>query len=314
MSLGYSPDFAEYRRIVHRRYDDNPDYVVYRGAISAVYRISTLRDLSKIEALRWRIVQAQKRLWDKRGKLNADIIAAGGAFIPQSNYPRWPNDPDPPRRLEVSPGWGGRGPSVNYQDHFWDAPVIKRGDHALEELAEIGAEVEWEEELARRLALVTPDQLELGQQYVDMERQSERYWYRMGIVSDAIEYAVSALGVIPKAPNTYDKQLNILKLNGRLYPFTASCYDVKGERKDWPTAYAELRMFTAPDTYEVDQSLIGLDSKQVTIRLGAPDKIIRSRGAWVYGDNYVIIDNDYLGIATAVLTKAEYQERFFKKK
>ena len=204
-----------------------------------------------------------------------------------------------PRRLLVQPS-AYTLLSVTYDDAFWVHRPTKHGGTPLEVIASAGEVGEWEQiTRPQRLAQITPEKLEVGARYRKLQQRIRSLSEWGAKLNEALFLSIIYCDVLPEAPPIGEKLVSV-EINGRRYPFIVnpSYGQHQADYDHWPLP-GDLDTITLPESWSLDDSLIGKSRNVVRTRHGEPERKIRSRKSssfegniWIYGNIGVAFESD----------------------
>jgi hypothetical protein len=285
----------------NRQFD--PRYVclrrVRRGDLldnePAVYaKKATLGHVTRIEKIRWQTQLNLHRFWDRRADLCKEVLDAGGeCFIPvgaPSLYnAKGRMAAEYPRRVVVEKSRDYDGLSTHYDDDYWTFRPTKHNGTEMEVVAEAIEHGEWEQViLPKRIAdIVSPPKAALGRRWRHMECRERRLREHCELLNEMLKLAIQFTGLLPRGHNLVERDV-IIEINGRRYPFSVRGDYPNSEDRKWPRP-DDIPDVIVPDSFALDETLVGVSADAVRTRLGEPATIkeMGNKHVWRYPEGTV---------------------------
>lgn len=261
---------------------------------------ATLGQIARIERLRWKAYLIYRKRCNRVQEICKEIYANGNdAFIPvtekavQAEVARWVRDGEQlsneqltvfryPSRIRCRPSPYFEGAlSVMLDDDYWLYMPPKCGTTDMEIIAAASHLGEWEQEIlpSRIQHASDPKRLELGRRYTHGEALRQASFSRTTSLDDLLSAAVLSASVLPEGKPYIEDRITV-SVNGRQYPFCVGPYTcAQAIYKDWPRP-TDPAPVVIPERFALDESLIGVASRAVQVRLGEP--LQKDRYCWAY--------------------------------
>lgn len=256
---------------------------------------SSFMDISRIERLRWRACELRHRLFDRWNEIARQILkqCGGYAFVPplyRGSDPEMSDDFGNKARRRSLPRYfcvteGFYGLAISFKTDYWDYIPAKDADRSsLHQLAHEGMFLQWEKEiLPDRMSHVTDERLALGAQFHIIDTRLRRLSASAAKLAGMLTTALDSQGYLPFCDPQLAHGLDIVRINGRLYPFKRSAHDSTRFDGFWPS-WGDHGVIDIESEFNDPQHLVKHSSEKLLIRYGEP--ILRlqndSNTTWVY--------------------------------
>jgi len=265
---------------------------------------ATLGHLHRIERLRWQCYLNMRTLWARRHNLRREISDTDNCecFVPVDwdeleNWKKGHKGEEPlteeeiaqrshPMRVRVEPHGDD---SYTIGRHHGDFFAYEEPKHSGTEMEVIAAAThlgEWEQEILpdRIKRSQDPVKLALGKRWQHLEDRETALMAKCHFMNELLSLAIMTLEILPEGPD-YVRKRSHVRLNGRAYPFDVGQSYSEPAFKFWPMP-DDLNDVSPPESFAVDESLVGIRADAVQARLGEPDRV--DGLMWIYASGTVI--------------------------
>jgi len=273
-----------------RPYD--PSYIHINGYRPIWVKRSTLRQVRRIERIRWRLLERSTALWDRRLELVKEIHANGGEFFvaPKISDDELAELDDEDRAEALLPSYFSvenryYGLSTNEDHDYWKYKPTKHGGSEMEVIAAAAELGEWEQVIlpGRLVRSQDPVKLEYGRRFAHLEETERGVFNRSGTISMILARAIIELHVLPEGRD-YGKDQVFVEINGRNYPFNVAKTYAEPDMERWPHPRSLPNVRIESDEFPFDGALKGFRKDVVRTRYGEPQSIVKSKtgDTWIY--------------------------------
>jgi len=274
---------------------------------------ATLGHLHRIERLRWQCYLNMRTLLARRHNLRKEVSATDNreCFIPVDwdeveSWKKGHKGKEPLTEEAIARYSNPRRIVIESNGDEWYTITRPHGDFfAYEEPKHSGTEMEviavathlgeWEQEILpdRIKRSQDPIKLALGKRWQHLDRRETALGNRCHFMNELLSLAITTLEILPEGPDFVRKRSHV-RLNGRAYPFDVGKGYSEPAYKFWPTL-DDLNDVFPPETFAVDESLVGIRADAVQARLGEPERVDNLK--WIYASG------------TVVFAKSSYERR-----